>query len=172
MVSADEWRACTSAHCLVRWSRRVGNARKFLLLGCAIVRNWPGGVQSELGRNVLEAVEAVARGAGPAPSLRLCEDILHPLSPVFVTTSEVHFAVHAARHLLKEDINWLAPFTRAAAFPGQTGKALPNLLIDRILAVTRANADGEVAGEIEEIRRKLTHAKPAGFFQRLLGITH
>jgi hypothetical protein len=166
-LSEAQWQACTEPHRLVRYSRRRGNARKFLLLGCAIVRNWPGGVRSSLGRQLLAAIEEAARQPRP---VRLIEDVLSPRFPevFWIGGTWERNLTREGRRLLGEDSAWLINFIYSASTIRQTDKALPNRLIVTALGALGPAAVRVASAEIESIRQRLAESRQPPGFLRLL----
>src|SRR4051794_39328494 len=109
------WQKCDEPSRLLRWSRHVASARKYLLLCCAVVRNWPGGgVRTELGRRVLRAIEDEAK-TRPLRNVRLGEDVLLRRFPdVFRSGESARLRTLTAegRLQLGSDANWAWLFAR------------------------------------------------------------
>jgi hypothetical protein len=167
--SPADWHSWTDPFRLIRWTRDVATPRRYLLLSCAIVRHWPGGIRSDLGRQVLAAIEQTAFSDGPAaPSL--IADVLAPRFPAAFVAGALHSfqAVTPAGHkMLGGDVSWLMVFLRDATRPGQAPRSMPNLLLNYASSGLYGLSTREVEAEAESIRKGLT--QQAGFFGRLFG---
>jgi hypothetical protein len=153
-----QWHSCDDPHRLVSWSRRAANARRYLLLGCAIVRRWPGGVRSDLARGILGAIEEVSRPV-VLPEVRLLVDVLAPRFPgVFQPEQSNYYAAVTGegRRLLGEDAAWVYGFLRDVSHLRRASKSLPNFLIGSHLAGVRRAARTEVE---DEVRRQAAARK-------------
>ena len=176
-VPLATWRACDEPVRLLRWSRRVSSPRRFLLLCCAIVRNWPAGVRTEVGRQVLEAVEQEAR-TRPLRNVRLCEDVLTGRFPgLFQPAPRPHSAgpYDAARAVsqlghrqLGADAGWAWLFACGDLWVRRTTKALPNLLIPTALAAAHVAGHAEGTAELTALRKEF-RPNPSGVLARLFG---
>jgi hypothetical protein len=175
-VTEETWRTCDDPHRLISWSRRKvpkrGQARKILLLGCALVRAWPGGVRSDLGRRVLLAIEEVARSQDQTDHVRLLEDVLLARFSGFQAGPWFSIVSATGRPLLGEDRCWVQVFAWDAARLRRPKSTLPQRLIDMALGTTRREASAETAEEIKQIEQALTRtaAPPHGLFERLIGV--
>src|SRR5205823_1276600 len=152
--AAEAWQASRHPHGLVRQAAaRGGSPRKFLLLGCAVVRRVIGGPRSSAGGRFLAAVEDYARRGGRLPRVRLIEDLIEPrlpgllVNPWLLTTAGVRE--------FGPDADWVVAFASHAAAPSVVRKSLPNVLIVHALARAREDARQETAAEVEAIRRGL-----------------
>lgn len=169
-VSAATWHECEDPLRLITWPRRqVGIARRYLLLSCAIIRNWPGGVQSELGKSILAGLEAAARPDAP-PNQRLL-DVLLPRLPDEVWTRQrwANALTERGASLLGADGVWVATLLMGANDFRHAPHVLPHrltLLVTREHGVLRLITARETDAEIETIRKELPRH---GLFGRVFG---
>jgi hypothetical protein len=141
------------------------------LLGCALVRAWPGGVRSDLGRRVLLVIEEVARRPGQSAELRF-QDLLLARFSEFQAGPWWSFGGDAARVLLDKDRFWVQVFAREADRLCKPTNGLPHGLLDVVLAVAQTDACNETVEELKQIEEALTPPAPAprGLVERLFGV--
>jgi hypothetical protein len=157
-ISSQQWHECDEPTRMLRWSRHVANARRYLLLCCALVRNWPGGgVQTELGVQVLQAIEQEAR-ARPQRNARLNEDVLAERFPEVFRPGEMarlRTLTERGRQALRTDANWAWVFAQEDRWVRQTTKALPNVLIPELFLAANQAAARESQAELMAIHQEV-----------------
>src|SRR5262245_35605689 len=168
-VALETWQSCVNPHQLLRWSRRVASARRYLLLACALVRHRPGGVKTDLGRRVLDTLEETARQ--PPGVVASLFDILNPRFPgVFIAARG--YLTTAGRRQVGADFNWLWWFFDRAPVPARAGKPLLSVLLERELVEVRTESTQAAQKEVAALRRELVAGQPRpepGFLKRMFG---
>jgi hypothetical protein len=164
-VSVEEWRSATNPFQLSRWTRRVGDRRRYLLLACAIVRHGTG-VRTDQGVRILGAIEEHARQLPDQESAGVVQGVLVPRFPALFQTGHP-YTTRMGRREVGEDIDWLWRYFH------NTHRALTNVLIELALTRARDEARKQVEAEVEAIRHDLIAGMEPprpGFIRRLLGL--
>jgi hypothetical protein len=155
-LSPQLWQTCDDPTKMLRWCRHVANPQRYLQLCCAVVRNWPGGIQTELGRQVLQAIEEEAK-IRPLRNVRLGE-VLGERFPETFRAGEfgrLRTLSDGGRQALAGDANWAWLFAQANFWIRQTSKAVPNLLFSEVLLAANQVGRQECHAEIEGLRKEI-----------------
>lgn len=170
-VTEGAWQACVNPYQLIRWSRRIGRSRKYLLLGCAIVRHRSQGPPSEIGSWILRELEEYARVRHPA-RVWLVQDFIASRFPNVFRPGGLS-PTSPYRRQLADDTGWLQLFANHAPILSSVRKTLPNVLFNHANSSAHASvvASKEVDAEVARIRDGQVAPMPVtepGFLRRFL----